>query len=356
MLRHPVWDVAFTTVFFALASCGDSTTPTEPGPGRDHTPTAPEFAWASNSWAARAPLPTGRERNAAGVVRNSLGRSILYVLGGVTPDEFGDDVTSIEAYDYVTNTWTTKSSRFSGTWTNGVGEIGGKLYISGGLTSSAALKTLYAYDPVNDRLTRKADMPRRVSGGVTGVIGGKLYVLTAVCNDCTGDSHQGSFSRRFWRYDPATNSWSFLAWCPRVHADAAAGVINGKFYVAGGGDGVQIESSNLDVYDPVTNRWKALAPMPEPVRSAGGAVLNNRFYSVGGVGPQGHWKVFAYDPVTNTWQTKAPMLTGRQWPATATITAFANSKILAVGGFEDGNLTGELTDRSAASANEAYKP
>lgn len=332
-------------------SCSENTTPSQPEGSGNHPQVAPEFAWASNSWAARSRLPTARERNAAGVVKNSVGESIVYVLGGVAPDDFGTDVSTIEAYKYATNTWTTKTSRFKGTWTNGVGVIGGKLYISGGFSSTGALKTLYVYDPLRDRLTRKADMPRRFSSGVTGVIGGKLYVLPAVCNNCTN-----TFSRRFYRYDPSTNVWTSLPSCPRIHADGAGGVISGRFYVAGGGDGTEIDSPNLDVYDPVTNKWKSLHSMPEPVRSAGGAVVDNQLYSVGGVGSRGHWKVFAYNPVTNTWRTKAPMLIGRQWPAATTITAFGNSKILAMGGFKDGNLTGELTDTSAASANEAYKP
>jgi N-acetylneuraminic acid mutarotase len=344
---------ALVPVVLVLVSCDQNTSPTQPVTTVDQPLPVPEFAWASNSWRARAPMPTGRERNAAGVVVNSAGESILYVFGGTTPDEFGDDVLTIEAYNYATDKWITKSSRFRGTWTNGVGVIGGRLYISGGLTSLGVLRTLYAYDPARDLMIRKADMPRSISNGVTGVIGGKLYVLTGVCNSCTGDSHQGSFSRRFWRYDPGTNLWSFLPWCPRVHAGGVGGVINGKFYVAGGTSEVGA-SSGLDMYDPLTNKWKALASMPEPVGDAGGAVLNNQLYSVGGEGPLGHWKVFAYNPVTNSWTTKAPMLTGRQWPAVATITAFGNSKILAVGGFQTDN--GGSTPLQAARANEAYKP
>jgi hypothetical protein len=72
-------------------------------------------------------------------------------------------VTSIQAYNYVTNTWTTKSSRFERTYLNGVGVIGGKLYLAGGAVEKPEgvytyERGLYVYDPVADRLTRKADL------------------------------------------------------------------------------------------------------------------------------------------------------------------------------------------------------
>jgi N-acetylneuraminic acid mutarotase len=342
---------------FALTSCNDQTSPTGT-PSRPDEPLTPEFAWASNSWQARARMPFGREHLAVGVVNNSANQAILYTFGGLDPVSFDGIVDRIDAYNYATDSWTTKVARFAAEETNGVGLIGGKLYISGGRGPSngdthPVLRTLYAYDPAADVITRKADMPRPTLGGVTGVIGGKLYVLTGGCGDCAVFA-----SHRFWRYNPSTNSWDFLTQSPRTHLDGAGGVINGKFYVAGGFDDVsKAVTAGLDVYDPATNRWTARASMPKPLTQGSATVLNNKLYVIGGLqgagltGGQSVATVYAYDPSTNTWQTKAAMPTPRHQLAAATVSAFGNLKILALGG-----VSSFPTNRVPATANEAYKP
>ncbi|HEV7366242.1 MAG TPA: kelch repeat-containing protein, partial [Gemmatimonadales bacterium] len=229
---------------------------------------------------------------------------------------------------------------------NGVGVIGGKLYLSGGLTEhgdgAEADNTLVVYDPVLDAFTLKANMPRHTYDGVTGVVGGKLYVVVGFCSDCTHAT-----DRRLYRYDPTTNTWNTsLSWAPHPHALGAGGVIRGKFYVAGGvGDANGNPSNTLDVYDPATNTWKTLAPLPFPVIAAAGAVIQNQLYLIGG-GHRGR-SVLAYDPVTNTWKQKNALPTGRiNLAAASFVTPSGNPKILAVGG----------RGSQAYTANELYTP
>ena len=206
--------------------------PVQSNDTKDPSPAEPSFALANNSWVRRARIPTARIAHAAGLLNNAAGEPVLYIFGGNDPiEEF--PVRTIEAYNYVTNRWTTKASTLHAFHMNGVGMIGGKLYVSGGLVrtgdGAVSLATLYAYDPVRDILTRKADMPRVGSEGVAGVIGSKLYVLTGTEAD-EGDV----FSRRFYRYDPATNKWTTLPSCPRFHRLGAGAVSKDKFYVVGG--------------------------------------------------------------------------------------------------------------------------
>jgi N-acetylneuraminic acid mutarotase len=179
-------------------------------------------------------------------------------------------------------------------------------------------------------------MPRVGSEGVAGVIGSKLYVLTGTEAD-EGDA----FSRRFYRYDPATNKWTTLPSCPRFHRLGAGAVSKGKFYVVGGiGSNV-----GLDMYDPATNKWKALAAPPVTWVEAAAVATGGKLY-VMGPGKS----VYAYDPATNSWKTLAPMLTGRSVLAAAPlVTPSGNRKILAVGGFN-------LADSTSASDNELYTP
>ena len=172
-------------------------------------------------------------------------------------------------------------------------------------------------------------MPKRFAQGVSGVINGKLYVLPGTCNNCGPET----ISRRFYRYDPAANIWTALPWAPHAHVDGAAGVINGKFYVAGGTGATRI-TSTLDVYDPATNKWKTLSPMPTARYGAAGAVLQNKLYVIGRADvdpgePQN--QVEAYDPITDTWSVKTSLPgAGRGALAAATVTYQARSHILAV--------------------------
>lgn len=350
MIRPPMSIVALTFGAFALLSCSDDTAPTQPGSVADQ-PLAPEFAFASNSWQKRAPLPTGRAYHSAGVATNASGESITYLLGGIDTDS--RDLSVIEAYNYASNTWTTKTARLLSSRTSGVGVIGNKLYLAGGFIDSGdgpeGHTLLQIYDPTLDVVTRGADMPRPIADGVTGVIGGKLYVLSGSCWNC--GSSGVNISQRFYRYDPASNTWAYLPWVPRAHFLGAGGVINGKLYAAGGLDINLNETAALDVYDPATNKWSAKASMPQAIVNAAGAVLNNKLYVMGGAPPPGETSgrtVYMYDPATNSWTSKAPLITARGWFDAVTVTAFGNSKILALGGQGDGG--------ESWTANEVYKP
>lgn len=328
--------VALSLAAFATSSCRDeisSPQPSVPAPPAS----GPDFALVSDRWTARLPIPTGRQDLDAAVVNNSAGQPVLYVIGGL--DRVDELVSRVEAYNYSTNRWTTKTASGSSVATNGVGVIGGKLYISGGAADHGegpeSHAGVVAYDPVRDVFSSKASLPHTSSNGVSGVVSGRLYVLTGLCDDCTP-----RITRNLYRYNPSTNAWKALTSCPNAHLNGAGGVINGKFYVAGGG------SARLDVYNPATNSWKALAPLPTAVSGAAGAVIQNKLYIIGGNGKT----VYAYDPVTNRWATKASLLTGRYWLAAASlITPSGNPKILAVGGYS-------TSDERAFTANELYTP
>lgn len=319
--------LALTLGALAMAGCGGDTTPTAPDTSGDPTPVASLSALARNTWTAKAPLPSipgfGMYGGAAGVVPNSAGQSILYVLGGTSFTEGGSGFP-VQAYNVAANTWTTKAANVYSFQTNGVGKIGSRLYFSGGYNYSGGypmtVTSLWAYDPATDRMIAKREMPLATAEGVTGVINGKLYVLPGICS--------GEFwpdprycdrpaIRKFFRYDPATNVWTKMAWCPHFHARGAGGVINGKFYVAGGSGG-----HYLDVYDPVTNTWKTLASGP----AAGGigAVLQGMLYVIWGT------STYAYNPLTNTWKTKG----STTWPhdAVAQVRLDGKGHLLAVGG------------------------
>jgi N-acetylneuraminic acid mutarotase len=329
---------------FALAACAEDNTPTQPQTPADPAPVAPQFVWASNSWTTRAKMPTGQWAASAAGLSNSSGQATLYVVGGYLPC-CGQVTPTVRAYDYVANSWTTKAPMPIGlAHSNGIGVIGGKLYLAGGWREGAndtptLHPYLFVYNPQTNAWTRKADLPHKTSSGVAGVIGGKLYVLPGICSGCSGSNR----TRQFYRYDPATNTWTSLRQAPHQHYQGVGGAINGKFYVAGGTDSITT-SRHLDVYNPVTNTWATKAPMHTVRIFAAGAVLNNKLYVVGGRGATELSTVEAYDPVSITWTTKAPLPTAREQHAVGTVTINGGSKLLAVGGLFE------------LDVNEAFKP
>jgi N-acetylneuraminic acid mutarotase len=237
----------------------------------------------------------------------------VYAFGGTSSDEGGTG-KSVKAYNVATNTWTGKLAKVGVFYSNGVGKIGSKLYFSGGYVTAGnspdATNSLWAYDYSNDRMIKKANLPIFSAEGVTGVINGKLYVLPGACNG-NGYPNTGycdvEHTRRFYRYDPATNTWVTRRQAPHFHRNGAAGVIDGKFYVAGGFGEFGRIITDLDVYDPVTNTWRTLAPIPTG-GAAFGAVLGGQFYVVVQQGFNGTTPIiraYVYSPATNQWKAEA---------------------------------------------------
>jgi N-acetylneuraminic acid mutarotase len=316
-----------------MAACSDWNDPTAPTAATDQPLAAPELALASNAWTSKANMPTARFALAAGVVNNSAGQPVLYAIGGRSAN---GSLTKVEAYNFATNIWTTKASLPVPLYhTNGVGLIGGKLYLSGGVATGGTdpRRGLYIYAPNLNTWTRKRDMPQALSHGVTGVINGKLYVHGLA-----------SSTTRLLRYDPATNAWESLPAAPERHMSGAGGVINGKFYVAGGIPA----SGRLHMFDPATKRWTARAPMPGARRwDVAGTVFQGKLYIIGGQeGGKPLRTVQAYDPVSDTWSTSTSMPTARMAAAAARVILSGQPQILTVGG----------TALNPLKTNEAYGP
>ena len=301
----------FVLLLIALAvlSCREATAPTQPDTS---TPTIESLeGTAANSWTPRAATPFNEEFYGfdLGTAPNSAGQSIVYALGGT--DGAGGTGFSVQSYDVSTNAWSRRVSRVFVFHSNGVAKIGGRLYFSGGYDYSggepAASNRLWAYDYSQDRMIAKAGLPIFSAEGVSGVIDGKLYVLPGICS---GDGYPNpgycveERTRRFYRYDPSANTWSSRRQAPHYHRQGAAGVIDGKLYVAGGfKDFVPV--ADLDVYDPATNSWSTLAPIPT-AGAAVGAVLGGQFYVVVQQfsGASSYYLTYAYNPATNQWKAK----------------------------------------------------
>jgi N-acetylneuraminic acid mutarotase len=333
MFRSPPVQLMFALGSLALIACAEDQTPTQPESGAEAAPAVTlAAALAPNTWTLKAAPPNWSFANglSAGVVPDASGQSIAYTLGG--RDDDGGCGAVVLTYKIGTNTWASKGFEpqvdvFN---SNGVGKIGNTLYISGGESYCGGSWFIdggfWAYDPATNTLTRKPTPPKLTADGVTGVIDGKLYVLPGLCSS----DHYGEFPaycetqpfRRLFRYNPATNRWATKQSAPHFHTNGAGGVINGKFYVAGG-EG----EAALDRYDPATDTWKTLAPLPV-AGTARGAVLQGKLYVV--VETTTARRAYAYDPATNKWTAK----TAPRWyhDAIVPITWAGRPFLLALGG------------------------
>jgi hypothetical protein len=117
--------------------------------------------------------------------------------------------------------------------------------------------------------------------------------------------------------------WVARPQAPHYHTSGAGGVINGKFYVAGGFDGLGNPETALDVYDPSTNSWKTLAPLPIGGGARGAVLLGKLFVVVGS-------HMYVYNPATNFWGARA----APQWghPAVVKVSLDGHARLLAIGG------------------------
>jgi len=318
-----------TGLMLAGAACAPERSPTGPETAEPASPSAAAPTLVSNTWTERGPHPFDAVWGiAAGVFTNAAKQSVVFTFGGI--DDEGGTGWRIGRYNVATDTWGSDTAEVFVFQANGVGTIGGKLYLSGGYVDEEdgvkePSRATWAYDPVSRRLTRKADMPRTTAEGVTGVIGDKLYVLPGVCGadlwPRPGHCEQEPI-RRLYRYDPAQNKWGARKSAPHYHRSGAGGVIGGKFYVVGGFVGNQ-PVADLDVYDPATDTWTTRAPIPTPGRAIGTA-LQGKLYVVAGS------NAYVYDPGTNRWSAIAAPTWGHD--AVVRVVVDGTPRLLAVGG------------------------
>lgn len=302
--------LSYPAIALGLAACSPEAA-TDSGNADPVLGTSTATAVTTGSWRIRAAYPTNiYEAETASITDPATGRSTLYVIGGRGDRRHFDNAfRAVRAYDVSANTWQSRAQlplRLFGA--NGAVEINGKIYMSGGLTTSfdtvrrvwraSRLGSLYVYDPSTDKWTRRKDLPYTSAYGVSAAYGGQLYAAV-FCEkvEICGDGE-------LLRYNPSTNSWAILGRTPHSPAFAGAGFVSGKFYL------VDMDG-HLDIYDVATNRWSTgpLAPFYQvdfcPSTSA---TLQARLYLVGchrNDDLSGIYPMLVFAPRTGAWSEAA---------------------------------------------------
>lgn len=186
---------------------------------------------ATDSWETGPSLHIPRYRPAVAVMDGKI-----YVAGGLGEDRY--DIANVEYLDPDVGVWLTASSLPEARGQCAIGVIDTVMYVAGGfrwdLTEDPPLKfTLERVDALNAAGQWTEDLAVMLTGRgetVSGVINGKLYVAGGIFDEGEGVT----FYDILEVYDPALDSWATMAHMKTMRAEAAAGVIDGKFYVVGG--------------------------------------------------------------------------------------------------------------------------
>ncbi|XP_028289813.1 kelch-like protein 15 [Gouania willdenowi] len=225
-----------------------------------------------NSWLRMADMSVPRSEFAVGVIGK-----YIYAVAGRTRDE---TFYSTERYDMTLDRWEAVEPYPVNKYGHEGTVLDGKLFITGGITSSSTSKQVCVFQPGQEsgeyRDTNEASEPHRTRRA------------TAPPAGCWENKSKMNYARCFHKMT--------------AH--------NGKLYVLGGVCVVlraSFESQgcpSTEVYDPVADDWTILASMPVGRSGHGVAVLERQIVVLGGLCYNGHYSdsILTFDPEQNKWK------------------------------------------------------
>ncbi len=236
-----------------------------------------EYDPETDTWTTRTSMPTSRMCLAAGVVNGKI-----YAIGGVKA-AFESALSIVEEYDPATDTWTKKADMPTPRLGLGVSVVDGKIYAIGGMTSgsdfwSGMHNTVEVYDPVTNTWTTKAPMPTARLWFSTSLVDGKIYAIG-------GALVTKEMLSTVEVYDPETDVWTTKTPMPTPRMSHASAVIDGIIYVFGGGtlSAVPGGYSVVEAYDPATDTWIKKEDISVPRAYLCANAAGGKIYVIGGI-------------------------------------------------------------------------
>jgi N-acetylneuraminic acid mutarotase len=138
---------------------------------------------ATNKWETRAPMSVARNHAFAGAVNGKI-----YVIGGRTGQAFILTATNtdvVEEYNPVSDTWSAPKERMPTARSGGVaGTDDRRIYVAGGEVTTVdlvgAFRAIEAYDPVTNSWSTLPSMPMPRHGAAGAVIGNRFYLVSGM--------------------------------------------------------------------------------------------------------------------------------------------------------------------------------
>lgn len=216
--------------------------------------------------------------------------------------------------------------------------VGLNIYAIGGEGDDGVDNRVFIFNSQQQEWQEGAPKLTAVAGAAAAVVEGEIYVAG-------GYGANGAATTAVEAYSPLNNAWRPVTALPRPLAGAVAIAGDGQLYLFGGEDGGEALDSSF-VYDPGAQQWQELPPLPTARAFAVGGLLGGALYVVGGSdGAQPLDTCELFDPASAAWSA-CPALSQ---PRAAAGSAVVLNKLYVVGGRvgEEGSY-GELFDVAEA--------
>ena len=200
----------------------------------------------TDKWQEGKPMPTARYALTVDFVDG-----ILFAVGGKNKELMGyarETLSTNEAYDPVTNKWSTKAPLPSARHHAASAVVDGKLYVIGGRNTNF-LQRLYLddnemYDTKTDTWIKLEPMPTNRSASDTAVIDHGIHVFGGEICDAGGKSNKVFDEHEL--YNTKSNNWTQELKMPTARHGPSVQFVDHYIYVIGGGVQACTSQSSLN--------------------------------------------------------------------------------------------------------------
>jgi Kelch motif len=191
------------------------------------------------------------------------------------------DLTTVEAYDPVANTWTTLPELPEARSDGGVAFADGRLVAVGGESGGQVLKSVAALDLATRTWSDLPDMDTARHGMAVAAVEKTVYAIGGATG--VGDSQVTSSAEALKlaaRKPQPASQWRSLPDAPTARLMMAWTVLDGQIWIAGGmSHGTTLDT--VQSYDPQTGAWQTQPSLPIPLHHATAATYRGEVVVIG---------------------------------------------------------------------------
>jgi N-acetylneuraminic acid mutarotase len=141
---------------------------------QENVPEVEAYDDVTDTWTAAESLPTPRDHLAAAP---DFRGGLIYAIGGRLNVDFGRNVQTSEEYSPGTDTWIAKASLPTARSGIAAAQLGGRIFVFGGEGSEGTFDENEAYDPATDTWETLEPMPTARHGLGAVAFGESIYVI-----------------------------------------------------------------------------------------------------------------------------------------------------------------------------------